>query len=117
MASSSQDWTTVVIKRRGVNGTGGKSTSHPIHVSYEAKLARVLDSDDARVEIKRLSSENRQLIIQKRVELGWDQTKLNTMCSFPPHTMKEIESGKAHPNPKQLSVLNRVLKISLSYSS
>lgn len=115
MDTSCQDWTTVVIKRRGGVGKGGKSSG--IQITHDAKMMRTLDSDDARVEIKRISPENRQLIIQKRVELGWDQTKLNTMCSFPPYTIKEIEAGKAQPSPKQLSVLNRVLKTSLSYSS
>lgn len=117
MDSSCQDWTTVVIKRRGAVGKSGKPSGSRAQVTHEAKQMRALDADDAHIEIKRLSTESRQLIIQKRVELGWDQTKLNTMCSFPPHTMKEIEAGKAQPSPKQLSVLNRVLKTSLSYSS
>lgn len=117
MNSSSQDWTPVVIKRRGAVGKGGKPSGSPTQITHAAKVARALDSDDAHIEIKRLNPESRQLIIQKRVELGWDQTKLNTMCSFPPHTMKEIEAGKAQPSPKQLTVLNRILKVSLSYSS
>lgn len=117
MDSSCQDWTTVVIKRRSAVGKGGKPSDPRVQVSHEAKQMRALDDDDAHVEIKRLSPDSRQLIIQRRVELGWDQTKLNTMCSFPPHIIKEIEAGKAQPNPKQLTVLNRVLKANLSYSS
>jgi ribosome-binding protein aMBF1 (putative translation factor) len=108
-----QSWDSVVIHgKKHVKPLGDKH-----RVSYAQKLIRSIESAETvpEVKIKKLSHESKQLIIQKRIELGYDQTKLNTMCSLPSGTIKDIESGKLHPTPKQLSILNNVLKISLKY--
>jgi ribosome-binding protein aMBF1 (putative translation factor) len=110
-----QNWETVIIN----NKKHSKPLVDKHKISYAQKLIRSIESSETvpEVKIKRLSHESKQLIIQKRIELGYDQTKLNTMCSLPSGTIKDIESGKLHPTPKQLSILNNVLKISLKYES
>ena len=105
-----QTWTEVTIRGK----SKGKTVKHPAQ-SHEGKLLRSLDTDEPRTVIKCLSSSSRQLIIQKRIELGWNQAKLNTMCAFTLNTIRDMETGHLIPTPKQLSVLNRVLKLALSY--
>jgi ribosome-binding protein aMBF1 (putative translation factor) len=114
-----QDWNTVTVRntRRPAGGAGASASGGPRRaVTNEARIARELDGDDMpRVHVKRLSAESRQQIVAARVAKSWDQGRLNTMCSFPPHTIREIEAGRAHPSPGQLNVLNRVLQIALRY--
>jgi ribosome-binding protein aMBF1 (putative translation factor) len=112
-----QDWNDLTIRRtrRPAGGAGSSGSTHR-SITQEARIARELDNDDIpRVHVKRLSSESRQQIVAARSAKSWDQARLNTMCSFPPHTIREIEAGRAHPTPTQLSVLNRVLQINLRY--
>lgn len=110
-----QNWETVIIN----NKKCPKPLNEKYKISYSQKRIRSLELAETvpEVKIKRLSHESKQLIIQKRIELGYDQTKLNTLCSFPSSTIKDIESSKLHPTPKQLSILNNILKISLKYES
>lgn len=114
-----QDWTTITVRntRRPAGGAGTGAPGAPRRtVTNEARIARELDGDDMpRVHVKRLSAESRQQIVAARVAKSWDQARLNTMCSFPPHTIREIEAGRFHPSPGQLNVLNRVLQIALRY--
>jgi ribosome-binding protein aMBF1 (putative translation factor) len=116
---SHQDWETVTIRAKRnpaynlLNSSG--SGCHPV-ISHEARIARELDSDNIVVPtIKRLNDESRRKIISVRSEKGLDQKTLNMMCAFPKNTIRDIESGHAHPSPKQLVVLNNVLGISLKY--
>jgi ribosome-binding protein aMBF1 (putative translation factor) len=112
-----QDWTTITVRntRRPAGGAGAAASAHR-SITQGARIARELDSDDApRVHVKRLSAESRQQIVATRVAKSWDQARLNTMCSFPPHTIRDIEAGRAHPSPTQLNVLNRVLQLALRY--
>ena len=44
------------------------------------------------------------------------QAELNTACSFPPNTIRDIEAGIITPTPVQLNVLNRVLRTTLKYA-
>jgi ribosome-binding protein aMBF1 (putative translation factor) len=113
-----QDWTTVTVRntRRPAGGAGAPGGGPRHAVTNEARIARELDGDDMpRVHVKRLSAESRQQIVSARATKSWDQARLNTMCSFPPNTIREIEAGRAHPSPKQLNVLNSVLQIALRY--
>jgi ribosome-binding protein aMBF1 (putative translation factor) len=59
----------------------------------------------------------RQEITNRRVAKLWTQADLNKYCSFPQNTIREIESGRLAPNPHQLTVLNRILKGGIHYSS
>jgi len=108
-----QDWTTVVIKKKGSAHSSSQSDSRR-PISQQAALMRKLDSD-APVKLRTLSAASRQSIIQARVALTMNQSQLNAACSFPQNTIRDIESGKAIPTPTQLNVLSRVLKMVLKY--
>ncbi len=109
-----QDWETVKIRKRAP-----KPKPAPAHIAG-SKTLRILDEDDMPVKPTRsLSKESRDEIIRLRNahEPKWSQADLNTACSFPLHTIRDIEFGILCPNPTQLTVLNRVLRTTLKYSS
>lgn len=108
-----QDWTPVRLPgRRATAGAG--AGSRPIQTAGAAVLRR-LDSEDLPLPTKSLSGASRHAIVTARVAQDLTQAQLNTQCSFPPHTIRDIESGKLCPTPTQLGVLNRVLKLVLKY--
>jgi ribosome-binding protein aMBF1 (putative translation factor) len=80
-----------------------------------AAVLRRLDTEDLPLPTKSLSGASRHAIVAARVAREWTQAQLNTQCSFPSNTMRDIESGKLCPTPTQLGVLNRVLKLALKY--
>jgi ribosome-binding protein aMBF1 (putative translation factor) len=104
-----QDWTPVVVNKSKAR------SSAPKQVSAEVAAQRRLDNDDP-PKPKSLSPESRQAIIQGRVANKWNQTQLNTQCSFPQNTIRDIENGKLCPTPQQKNVLSRVLNVVLKYA-
>jgi len=106
-----QDWQTITLKKHNYKS----STSH-VPIAPNVALARKLENDDIPKPKKSLSSESRQAILQGRVTNKWNQTQLNTQCSFPQNTIRDIENGKLYPTPQQLNVLSRVLKVVLKYN-
>jgi ribosome-binding protein aMBF1 (putative translation factor) len=107
-----QDWQTITLMK---NGRKAAATSHA-PVSAGVAAARRLEADDIPKPKKSLSSESRQAILQGRVANKWNQTQLNTQCSFSQNTIRDIENGKLCPTPQQLNVLSRVLKVVLKYA-
>ena len=88
----------------------------PKQHSSQSDNARKLEEADGPIKLKTLSMEMRQEITNRRVSKQWTQADLNKFCSFPQHTIREIESGRLPPNQQQLTVLNRVLKGGIHYS-
>lgn len=110
-----QHWESVTIhSKKLIHNDNSKPKITQTH-----KLMKALENAESSTEIKikKLSSESRQQIIHKRVDLGYDQTKLNILCSFQNNTIKDIEAGRLHPTPMQLSIINRILKLSLKYET
>lgn len=109
---SENDWTTVTIRGRRTPAAPKKPT-----LSSEAAYQRRLeDSEELLKPTRTLTSDSRQLIIQKRIAAKWSQGDLDRQCSFPQHTVQEIEAGRATPSPAQLNILNRVLGVALKYA-
>ena len=119
---SEQDWTPVRIQRRAPDTSLRPGVSRPNTAAiqdqkrsynYQASLERKLMNSDEPVKLKSLSLASRKLIAQKRAEKELSQIQLKTACSFPQHTIRDIEAGKYTPSPSQLSTLNHILKTSL----
>jgi ribosome-binding protein aMBF1 (putative translation factor) len=109
-----QDWTPVVVRaRRGGAAAAAEKQARPA-VSAAAAQARRVENDEL-PKPKMLSAASRQLMIQARVAHGMNQTQLNQACSFPAHSIRDIESGKTHPTPAQLNTINVVLKVAMKY--
>ena len=108
-----QDWETIKIR-----STAKKTVpSRPAHAAG-TKAMRAVEDDDAPPKAARaLSAASRAEIVRLRTtqEPKKTQTELNTACSFPPHTIRDIEAARLVPTPTQLNVLNRVLKTNLKY--
>jgi DNA-binding transcriptional regulator YiaG len=62
---------------------------------------------------KMLASESRQELVQRRLAEKLTQQQLDQRCSFPPHTVRDLEANKRAPSPRELQTLNRILKCGL----
>jgi ribosome-binding protein aMBF1 (putative translation factor) len=114
-----QDWEVIKVGRSngagvGVGaGSGGRKSIVPKYsesVIRQAKLDNDVDGLPKSLK-KHLSSESRQEMIKKRVEMGLTQVKLNQQCSFPINTIRDFENGTVVPNGTQLNILSRTLGI------
>ena len=109
-----QDWEPVKV------GTKTKKSA-PSIVARPAgtkALHAIEDEDLPKLPTRSLSAASRAEIVRLRTtsEPKKTQAELNTACAFPPNTIQKIEAGHLCPTPKQLEVLNRVLKTSLKYA-
>jgi DNA-binding transcriptional regulator YiaG len=62
---------------------------------------------------KMLATDSRQELVQRRLLEKLTQQQLDQRCSFPPHTVRDLEANKRAPSQKELQTLNRVLKCGL----
>jgi DNA-binding transcriptional regulator YiaG len=65
------------------------------------------------VKSKMLASESRQELVQRRLAEKLTQQQLDQRCSFPAHTVRDLEANKRAPTTKELQTLNRILKCGL----
>jgi ribosome-binding protein aMBF1 (putative translation factor) len=65
---------------------------------------------------KLLASDSRQELVQRRLLEKLTQQQLDQRCSFPPHTIRDMEANKRAPTQRELQVLNRILKCGLRLS-
>ncbi len=122
MNQDHQDWVPLTISRSGSAaaskplGAAPGPTARP-KVSQEARQKAKIADAEGPVKQKVLAPESRQAIVNFRV--GPDapqkrtQAELNSLCGFPPNTIRDIEAGKLTPSIGQLNTLNRVLKAGL----
>ena len=88
-AMDGQDWTpTIVRKKESV-----VPHTKPAVSSAVADARKVEAADEGPVILRRLAPASRTEMIQARVALKYNQETLNQRCSFPKHTVKEIEAG------------------------
>lgn len=111
-----QNWESQVIRKSSAQlhadalRSGKKETVE--RKSPEAqRLAKVEREEYSKP--KMLSSESRQQLVQSRLALKLTQQQLDQRCSFPPHTVNQLEANKRSPTTKELQTLNRVLKCGL----
>jgi hypothetical protein len=93
---SNQDWIPVSFRRQTASK---KDTSY--------KLDQVL-------KIKRVSAISLQALIRKRIELSINQTKADSMCSFPKNTFRDIESNRLIPNDWQCARIHECFDVQLT---
>lgn len=110
-----QDWTPVKIASRPRSSAASLSVTGK-RISSAAGAERTIADTDY-VKPKHLTTESRQTLVAKRVAMGKSQTEFNQLCSFPPNTIKEFESGRLTPTIGQLNTLNRILKTGLKLTA
>jgi DNA-binding transcriptional regulator YiaG len=108
-----QDWNPVIL-RSSARLQEKKKEIQPKRSGEAQRLAKV--ENEEYVKPKMLSHESRQELVQRRLAEKLTQQQLDQRCSFPPHTVKELEANRRPPTTKELQVLNRVLKCGLKLS-
>ena len=111
------DWASIVIGTKTGSSSSkvvaGTKTPVKVSTSAAATTARTLDSATEVGKLKELTSESRQAMMSARAANKWTQVELNQRCAFPANTIRDMESGRLTPNQKQISILQRVLKVQL----
>jgi hypothetical protein len=92
-----------IIRQQVVQG-GGKNKQSQSDVDMR-KIER------GEIRLPTSDRELAQKIQQYRVAKGWSQDKLNQMCSFKPHTIRDYESMKAVARQNEIDVMKRVLGV------
>jgi DNA-binding transcriptional regulator YiaG len=105
-----QDWNPVTI-RNSARLAEKKALTQPKR-SNEAQHQAKIDREEIG-KMKMLSPESRQELVQRRLAEKLTQQQLDQRCSFPTHTIRDLEANKRAPTMKELQVLNRVLKCGL----
>lgn len=111
-----QNWEPQVIKKTAAQlkadalRTGKKVTVE--RRSDEAQRLAKVEREDY-TKPKMLAAESRQELVQRRLAEKLTQQLLDQRCSFPPHTIRDLEANKRAPTQKELQTLNRVLKCGL----
>jgi len=108
-----QDWETVKVGSK----TRPAPTHRPAHTAGTKAMRAADDGDALPTAPRSLTAASRAEIVRIRTssEPKRTQAELNTTCSFPANTIRDIEAGRITPTPTQLNVLNRVLRTTLKY--
>lgn len=116
-----QDWTPVVIKRRGKLSTGG-GAGVPKRVPVEQTRAMNASQQAAAIERKaeagdlkrkKVTVESRQAITQARLKLNISQTEADAKCNLPKNTINRIENGSYVPDGTTIAKIRRALNVDI----
>ena len=105
-----QDWNTVTIRNSARIAEKNRQIQ-PKRSGEAQRLAKV--EREEFVKTKSLSPESRQELVKRRLEEKLSQQQLDQRCSFPAHTIRDLEGNKRCPTNHELQQLGRVLKINL----
>ncbi len=105
-----QDWNTVTI-RNSARIAAAQKQIQPKRSAEAQRLAKV--EREEFIKSKSLSPESRQDLVKRRLEEKLTQQQLDQRCSFPAHTIRDLEGNKRCPTNHELQTLNRILKLSL----
>ncbi len=111
-----QNWEPQVIRksaqqlRADAVRTGQKTTVE--RKSSEGQHMAKVEREEY-TKAKMLAPESKQELVQRRLAEKLTQQQLDQRCSFPPHTIRDLEANKRAPTTRELQVLNRILKCGL----
>ncbi len=119
-----QDWTPVVIKRRGAAKPTGLAAQadRAGRVKAETKAAVSAASRAAGIEraaeagnlkLKKVSAESRQALVQARLARKLTQDQADVAATLPKHTFKGLEAGTLHPSPDMLRKVSREFHVDM----
>lgn len=92
----------------------GEKVTIPRRSEEAERLAKI--EREEFTQAKRLAPESRQELVQRRLAEKLTQQQLDQRCSFPAHTIRDLEANKRAPTQKELQTLNRILKCGLRLS-
>lgn len=105
-----QDWNTVTIRNSARIAEKNRQIQ-PKRSAEAQRLAKVEREEFTKT--KSLSPESRQELVKRRLEEKLTQQQLDQRCSFPAHTIRDLEGNKRCPTNHELQQLSRVLKVNL----
>jgi ribosome-binding protein aMBF1 (putative translation factor) len=111
-----QDWNPTILRNGKVMQAkkAAEQAAKPKLSAEAIRLAKLANNEE--VPMKRpkvLTAESKQAMMRLRAEQKWSQRDLDMRCSFPAHTIRDIENGKLAPSSSQLNCINRILKVAL----
>ena len=116
-----QDWTPVVMRRRGKPATGGAGSGAK-RVSVEqtravsvAQHAAAVErkAEDGDLKRKKVTMESRQALVQGRLKLNLNQTEADALCNIPKNTINRIENGSYVPDGATMNKIRRSLHVDI----
>jgi len=115
----SQDWTTVVLKKRGYTSSSSgpnKATIQERKPNNEgqrlAALEKRIDSNETLVQ-KKLESESKKILIQMRLSRRLTQEQADQLCGLPRNSFRELEAGRRLPSGRDISSIQKQLGVAL----
>ncbi len=105
-----QDWNTITL-RNSARIAEKNRQAQPKRSAEAQRLAKV--EREEFVKSKTLAPESRQELVKRRLEEKMSQQQLDQRCSFPAHTIRDIEGNKRCPTNHEIQTIGRVLKINL----
>lgn len=111
-----QDWNPTILRNATLMHAkkAAEQAAKPKLSAEAIRLAKLANNEE--VPMKRpkvLTAESKQAMMRLRAEQTWSQRDLDMRCSFPAHTIRDIENGKLSPSSSQLNCINRILKVAL----
>lgn len=111
MSSGHQDWDSVRIggsSRRAAAGGAGRP-----HPTAAVVAAAKLDAATDPAKPKVFTIESKHLLEAYRRDNGLTQRLLDGRCGFPAGTMNVLEGRQRGPTPRELQMLNNLLRTRL----
>ena len=105
-----QDWNVITLRNSARIAEKNKQIQ-PKRSSEAQHLAKVEREEIGKS--KSLAHESRQELIKRRLEEKLTQQQLDQRCSFPTHTIRDLEANRRCPTNHELQQLSRVLKVNL----
>ena len=119
-----QDWTPVVLRRRGpakatglaaqADRTGRVKAETKAAVSASARAANIERAvEEGVLKLKRVSAESRQALVQARLGRKLSQEQADAAATLPKHTFKGLEAGTVLPSPEVLRKVAREFHVNI----
>ncbi len=120
-----QDWTPVVMKRRGnPSSSGGGAGGVPRRVPVEQTRAINASQHAAAVERKaeagdlkrkKVTVASRQDLTTARLKLNLTQVEADAKCNVPKNTLNRIENGSYVPDGATIAKIRRALNVDIRF--
>ena len=109
-----QDWNKIIVNKQNKNNKSSNNLEDPKKKLSESqqkdiKLLKQVDNDE--LKHKKVPTEIRKQIQQKRCSLKWTQKDLGQRTNLQVSIINEIETGKAIYNPQHINKIKRALGI------
>ncbi len=117
-----QDWTPVVMKRRGGAPSSGGGSGAQKRVSVEKTrsinasqqaAAIELRAEEGNLKRKKVSVASRQDLTTARLKMNWTQVEADAKCNIPKNTINRIESGSYVPDGATIGKIKRTLNVDI----